>query len=265
MKRMTRVPLGALIFAAACADSPTQPDAGSTALLVTSTANAGKIDICHYDQDLDRYFSKSIPASAWGDHQAHGDGMVGDPVPAPHPAGYVFDENCQPVEAGPVETIYAVAYIDVIDDGGGYDPDTDRLIAKLVEASGDGQPGNGDKVITGVHPTAFDAPWGIQSFNKTEHTVTWCSVVTSEKMICLNDDLGTRFDFVHGLEYESYSEYTISPFSGSQFADWWWDNVDGIATEPGSPSNPNQNLKLSKPEDSDEAFVDVEIRLPAQN
>jgi hypothetical protein len=79
-----------------------------------SFARVVKIDICHYDEDFDRYKAKRIAPSAEADHRAHGDAQVGEAVPGM--AGFVFDDNCAPVRLPTTLTLVKTV---INDDGGG--------------------------------------------------------------------------------------------------------------------------------------------------
>lgn len=66
-----------------------------------SAAPKGKVDVCHVEGNgsyhLIRINENALPA-----HLAHGNAQPGDPVPGM--SGYVFDETCTPVAAGPTVT-----------------------------------------------------------------------------------------------------------------------------------------------------------------
>jgi hypothetical protein len=66
---------------------------GSTATIVSETRSA-KVTLCHREGN-GSYHSIDVSVDAEPAHRAHGDGKVGDPVPA-EPTK-TFDENCRPV------------------------------------------------------------------------------------------------------------------------------------------------------------------------
>jgi len=76
-------------------DIATSEQAGEA---LSAAKSAAKIDICH-KRDKQGYISINISVNAEAAHRAHGDGQVGDPVP--DLPGFIFDENCVPVEACP--------------------------------------------------------------------------------------------------------------------------------------------------------------------
>lgn len=56
---------------------------------------ADKTDVCHKRDDQD-YILISVADAAFPSHAEHGDGGIGDPVP--DMLGFIFDENCVPVD-----------------------------------------------------------------------------------------------------------------------------------------------------------------------
>jgi hypothetical protein len=69
---------------------------GTTAVIVEEERATGKVTLCHSTGN-GQYHSIEVSVAAEPAHRAHGDGEVGDPVPA-DPAK-VFGTNCQPVGA----------------------------------------------------------------------------------------------------------------------------------------------------------------------
>jgi uncharacterized repeat protein (TIGR01451 family) len=69
---------------------------GSTATIVSETRSSGKVALCHKTES-GTYQSIEVSVSAEATHRAHGDGKVGEAVPA-EPTK-VFGSNCQPTGA----------------------------------------------------------------------------------------------------------------------------------------------------------------------
>jgi hypothetical protein len=69
---------------------------GSSVTIVSEVRTSGKVSLCHRTES-GTYQSIEVSVSAEPAHRAHGDGKVGDPVPADPTK--VFGENCQPVGA----------------------------------------------------------------------------------------------------------------------------------------------------------------------
>lgn len=70
---------------------------GATATVVSETRSSGKVSLCHREGN-GSYHMISVSANAEPAHREHGDGAVGDPVPADPTK--VFDAFCRPVVAG---------------------------------------------------------------------------------------------------------------------------------------------------------------------
>lgn len=68
--------------------------AGTTATIVNETRSTGKIALCHAEGN-GSYHLIDVSVSAEPAHREHGDGAVGDPVPADPTKK--FDQNCRPV------------------------------------------------------------------------------------------------------------------------------------------------------------------------
>lgn len=114
-------------------------------------------------------------------HLAHGDLTPGELIPG---SKTHLDADCVPQSLpateppsespqGP-ETVFAVAYSDMDPSSEAYNPETDILIAKLIDGpddAADGVVGPGDVVITAQYPKDFVmSEFG--DFTVTEHTVT---------------------------------------------------------------------------------------------
>lgn len=69
---------------------------GTSATIVSETRSSGKVALCHRTES-GTYQSIEVSVSAEATHRAHGDGKVGEKVPA-DPAK-VFGSNCQPTGA----------------------------------------------------------------------------------------------------------------------------------------------------------------------
>lgn len=241
--RLTLVAIAALAVALLGA-----PSAGGTPL---------KVDVCHVD-DEGGVRLITISDRAFETHIEHGDAAPGDPVPGM--IGYLFDEACTPVS---VETTFAVAYTDVVDDGAGYDPDVDVLISKLVDANGSGAPDAGDMVITDQYPLDVDAT-AFGRFTVNEHVV---ATVTSGSDRCIasaaNGDQFTWADFFQG---ESYGEARLSATGASLSTTNILDALPGqsdlvaVADTPVlSPSQPDTIALSTRASTGDSAFFDVQF------
>lgn len=92
------VPAAALVLTLAACDAGLT-DAGDAAVADALTTNvAEKTDLCH-KRDDQGYMLISVADASLEAHELHGDGAVGDPVPGQE--GFVFDDECVPVEDGP--------------------------------------------------------------------------------------------------------------------------------------------------------------------
>lgn len=69
---------------------------GTTAVIVEEERATGKVTLCH-NTGTGQYHSIEVSVAAEPAHRAHGDGEVGDPVPADPTK--VFGANCQPAGA----------------------------------------------------------------------------------------------------------------------------------------------------------------------
>jgi len=166
----------------------------------------------------------------------------------------------------PPETIFAVAYTDINESDGGYNPAVDVLIAKLVDgpvASPDGVIGVGDIVVTDRYPKAYDGSlFGV--FLVNTHTVTSVIPPTSvELFVFAGDDL---FRWNDGPPFDQYVEDVDD--DTTFFVDVHFDPGAGseqLIADPGSPSSPDETsiFIFNRPgQETDDAFIDVEITLP---
>lgn len=148
---------------------------GASLLLGVGTVLAAKqpkVSVCHYDRTLDTWVMLSVAEPS--KHLAHGDTLADGRLVG--------------------KTVHALAYSD-IDGVAGYAACGDILIAALVEASGDGVPSAGDKVLLGRYPTAFDAPFASAAFAMTEVTAAAATSCDSGGVLV---NLGVDNDAVWG-------------------------------------------------------------------
>jgi len=75
-------------------DSTQQNEINSEVLNIKNNAKKQKVDVCHYDADLDTYKLINIAQPAVNAHEKHGDGFPGEAVPGE--VNYVFDDSCSP-------------------------------------------------------------------------------------------------------------------------------------------------------------------------
>lgn len=71
--------------------------AGDTAFVTSETRTAGKVELCHRASTV-RYHLIDVSVNAEPAHRAHGDGAVGERVPAA--PSQVFNAECHPVSPG---------------------------------------------------------------------------------------------------------------------------------------------------------------------
>jgi hypothetical protein len=110
--RSLALPLASLLAAATlagCDTQPLEPESGAAAAedLVSLTAkkkptsdktgSQSKVEVCHRTEGSRGFILISVAESAVESHMAHGDGLIGDPVPGL--AGMIFGELCEPVPA----------------------------------------------------------------------------------------------------------------------------------------------------------------------
>jgi hypothetical protein len=251
---------------------------GAFLLIPASLAIAGqaKTELCHANSN--GYQLISIAEPAVDAHIAHGDASPGEPVPGMD--GYEFDATCEPVPVN--DLIFAVAYMDVVDDGQSYDASVDVLIAKFVDANSDGLPSVGDKVVTAHYPSGLDFPLdGYGDFALTEFEASIVvpatpTVFAPDGEICgVRDSTGRSFLWQHeymafasfNKEYESYSEYfdvsnKMTTFH-DQILDWDLPDVedpDQMRIDTESPSQPADALDWTQlVRQTDDPFIDVEM------
>lgn len=238
-------------------------------LLPTASAKANKVDVCHATGN-GSYHLINISEKAVAKHMAnHGDGLRGDAVPGM--TGYSFDDDCAPVADPVPEVIYAVAYTDVNEDGGDYDPANDVLIAKLVEASGDSVLSAGDQVVTNQYPLGFDfGTAGFDDFTVLSHTLTSVEVSGVGCFGAGVDPFSPPvFRFLdgeiegEGYSIEGYEEITFAPsFAVTSivdgFAGEWFDRILAGVDSPSQPETAHSEQTAVSVE-TDDPFIDVDL------
>lgn len=144
-----------------------------------------RVSVCHRTAatvpDGREWVQIEVSSRSLDHHLAHGDLTPGEVIPGTETH---LDADCvaqnapatDPPSEPPQtpETVFAVAYSDRDPSSEVYNPETDVLIAKLVDgpdAAADGLVGPGDVVITARYPKDF-ALSGFGDFTVTEHTVT---------------------------------------------------------------------------------------------
>jgi hypothetical protein len=161
----------------------------------------------------------------------------------------------------PPETVLAVAYTNVVDDGGGYDPVVDVLIAKLVDTDGSGTVTVGDTVTTNQYPLDFAAT-SFGNFQKTSHIVQTVGSLTT-KQVYVYADTNERFAFLKYPNAEAYLEDNLS--GQTAIVDLTGANLgtDQINITTGTPSDPDTSVaNLRRFDYVDEGFINVVITPP---
>lgn len=237
----------------------------ATAMLTVpamSGAAADTTEICHFNADDDPGVpdwelldvnSRSVDA-----HVDHGDGFPGEEVPGTE-GEYVFTEECVTELA---ELIFAVAYTDLDPSDGPFDATQDELLAKLIDGPGearDGVLGPGDLIVAVQYPRDFEAS-GFASF---ADPVTVVSDVEFANLYACRVNAGTEwFMFVNSGVWERYAEVGDT---GVAVVDDGQGNgtYDQIFADPNtpSPSEPSEAVRMVRgPSDTDEAYMDVDVR-----
>lgn len=203
-------------------------------------------------------------------HLAHGDLTPGamisgtdtrldaDCVPQSSPASEPPPEPPQTSEV-----VFAVAYSDMDPSSGGYDPEVDVLIAKLIDgpdAAADGVVGPGDVVITARYPKDFGASQ-FGDFTVTEHTVTSTNALSEYSC---NVDVGDAF-FVWSSgqgDFDLYQEWFMG-LPMTRLHDKRTETSmsdDEIQVNSASPSHPTDDGidLLGSSEPLNHPFVEVE-------
>lgn len=236
-------------------------------LFAAASQAAPKVDICHFDEEAEIFEPLAVPGKAVQPHLGHGDVLPGVDNAPPLPD---LDEECMPIIP---PAILAVAYIDVIDDGAGYDPTVDLEIATLFDS--DATPGLsvGDTVELGAYPTTLDPcpdptcpNVGTFTTNTTQTVSTFSSSFPGDFEIETSG--GLRVYFLDGIHVGL--GHTLRIFNGassarlldlhdditslSEYVDQTQLGASGILT----PSTP-PHLVARNPILTDDPFLDVEI------
>jgi hypothetical protein len=148
----------------------------------------------------------------------------------------------------------AVAYVD--NGIAGYQPNSDVLIAQLEDTNADGVASIGDTVRTNKYPKNFSVTAGSPSdqfglFGVTTHMVD-SLVVPGGAEVRVRAG-GALFSWITEGQ-DIYSEGSTTFRDGTSPP-----NGDMIATSPTSPSQPDSEILLFSPDDTDQQFIDVFI------
>ncbi len=207
----------------------------------------GKTDLIHVadvTKHIDNHDSDYLPgdvgASGVGKEDTSDDGVF-------------VDDGCVP------ETVFAIAYTNV-DEVDGFNPDFDKLIAKLVDTDGSGDISVDDEVITDQYPTTLAGdPFG--TFGVTVHRVVLTDLKHTPTVVdVLTPDAG-RFLWVHvGDDYEFYRE----DVDDGEDTCLWSDNFgatekDLISVNVECPSLPSVAAHAFAEGVADDPFIDVDI------
>ena len=220
---------------------------------------ASKVQVCHSD-DEGVFRVISISDRAYENHVAHGDAVPGGDVPGM--PNHVFDDSCVPVL---VESNLAVAYVDVVDDGGGYDSEIDVLVARLADTNATGVPDAGDTVFTDRYPLNV-AGSALGSFGVTEHEVA--EAIVSPERCTVVSPAGSTFGWAQLADWEIYEEGDATiipdfPVTGMSIADWLLDggvtDVVAISRPEWVASEPEGPVTSAGFQPGDSAFIDVEL------
>jgi len=227
----------------------------------------GKADVCHRTGDGE-WRRISVSVNAVDAHRRQGGGLVHEAVPGV--PGAVFDDSCAPV---PSETILAVAYTDVIEDGQPYDPEVDVLIAKLVDSvDGDGTLGKGDKVVANRYPTTLTGPFEADAFEQsafTEHTVQYI-YGRSMSNCSVGFEVGGETATMRWFSDKWQEGYNDGRGSGGA-ASWavdrldWPGRPDLIDLDPGPSARSGGRLFSELVRADDQPFVDVDGACASSN
>jgi len=228
----------------------------------TSQAAQEKFDVCHMEGN-GSYHLITIAEPGYETHYAHGDGLIGDPVPGG--TDYVFAEDCTLQRA--VDTL-AIAFTDIDPTDGSFKAGIDVVIARLLDENGNGIVDVGDTVTTLYYPLDFEQmEFGM--FTVTTHRidrVVWADQ-DSLYVVTLLDDISTSHSFftfsAPGVGNEGYTEYTADSFDPIVFL---FDgvmgvNIDRIETQSQrGGSEPMHDIRITIDGiASDDNFIDVEL------
>lgn len=222
--------------------------------VTAQAAPAEKVQVCHYNPYVGEWQVNTVKdnGKALQAHLDHGDAQPGEPVPGMD--GYTFDDTCTPIADPAPETIWAVAYIDNVDDGAAYDPAVDTLIVKVVDDNGgnpNGVPDAGDTIVQDSYPTSCTAP-----FNPAPLPGNTTETVTSTDL--LNGD----FTAERTVKFLDRSGESVS-WSGN-----WTGNVPAVyEVNDDGPGMLDRVVLVDgtliflcpDPDGSDDPFLDVDI------
>jgi len=253
--------------------------AGLVAAFVLPTAvsaKANKVDVCHLN-DLGEWQVNSVSSRgrAVNAHLRHGDGLPGDEVPGMDQ--YTFDDDCVPVADEPLELIFAVAYTDVDESDGGYNPSVDVFIAKLVDGPGsaaDGVIGVGDRIISDRYPLTLTAPFTYGSYSLANHTVSTVNAVLpasgGEGFVSVSESVSggnANFTWQISSEDQRYTEdFDTGVGTGSSFFSdaHPGDDSDTILVVAPGPSLAEISVGPFQVHNrtTDDDFLDIDLNIP---
>jgi len=247
-----------------------------------------KIEICHYSQDDDTWYVRTINENAWADHSLHGDVWLdqdGDGYTAYNECGIGLMDDCDDTDSnvnpgateicnngidddcdgfvdsadsdcGPPK-IFAIAYINR-NGVPGFQETADVLISKLVDINNDKSISAGDKIIMGSFPMSCGDPiFGY--FETTEHVLVSPTVYFTNTRVSIEDAPNVTFIWRNQSDLESYEERQGDV--RSLFQDGLNGTVsDWIVADVLSPSNPLPGLYIICGLNSvDDTLIDVDI------
>ena len=176
-------------------------------LLAAGAAQAAKVpkvEVCHLDQDAGIFLLKSVSGNALEPHLNHGD-LLPD---VDNGDGEIsLDGDCMLVLP---PHVLARAYIDVDDDGAGYDAEQDIDIAILTDTNNDGVVSAGDEVEVDAFPTTFDpcdTPQScprVGSFDANNITVVSAVLLTTTEHVQVETSQGIRHSFASNAGIQAY-------------------------------------------------------------
>lgn len=233
-----------------------------------------RVSVCHRTSatmpDGREWVQLEVSSRSLQHHLAHGDLTPGEVIPG---TDTHMDTDCVPQPSPATEppsdppqtseTVFAVAYSDMDPSSEVYNPETDVLIAKLIDGpddAADGVVGSGDVVITARYPKDF-ALSEFGDFTVTEHTVT--STNALNEYSCNVDAGDALFVWSSGQgDFDLYQEW----FTGlpmTRLHDKRTDAVlfdDEIQINSASPSQPTDDGidLLGSTEPLNHPFVEVE-------
>lgn len=247
---------------------------GVLLLPTAAIAASERVSVCHrtaaVTPDGREWVQLEVSSRSLEHHLAHGDLTPGEEIPGTET---VLDADCFAQAPPPAteppsepsqspETVFAVAYSDMDPSSEVYNPETDVLIAKLIDGPGaaaDGLLGPGDVVVTARYPKDF-AMSDFGSFTVTEHTVTSTNALSEYSC---NVDVGDAlFVWSSGQgDFDVYQEW----FMGQPITRLHDKRTevalsnDEILINSASPSQPADGVDLpGSAEPLDHPFIEVE-------